>query len=109
MSFRVGQKVVFVGWAPPWYLRWAVNVGSLQIFSEDRVYTVSAVYDHGFARKAIDLVEMPWRPLTKFSLPGWVAYAFRPVVEDTDKLEWARKLLEPKALAKFKRKERVEA
>lgn len=80
MTFYVGQKVEHVAWQRPWYLWPFIAKISLDNLKLGQVYTVAAVYNYGFGRKALDLVEAP-APQVFGTHPGWVSFAFRPIVE----------------------------
>ena len=96
MAFHVGQKVEYVGWTAPWYLRWAANNIPIPGVKVGDIFTVAAVYNHGWGRKAIDLIEVPW-PASRGAdhYPGWISYAFRPVVERKTDISELEKLLIP--------------
>jgi hypothetical protein len=87
MAFYVGQKVVCVD-AGRCYM------GRKTTLVKDAVYTVAAVLPP-CGSGVVGLLLVETRSL--FSDGGYRATRFRPVVEDADKLEWARQLVAPKA------------
>ena len=103
MSFQVGQKVVSLA-------TWSAFPGAESVPVKDGIYTVRSIETRGgTGHRLCEISNQPRDWSNGYGEVAFDANHFRPVVEDTDKLEWARKLLEPQALAKFKRKERVEA
>jgi hypothetical protein len=80
MTFKVGQEVEHIAWQIPWYLWFFVTPINVGILRVGQVYTVSAVYNHGFGRVAIDLVEAP-SPQFFGVCEGWVSFMFRPVTK----------------------------
>ena len=97
MAFHVGQKVEYVGWSPPWYIRWAASSDFPDFLKVGDIFTVAAVYNHGWGRKAIALIEAPWPTSHSDDFyPGWISYAFRPVVERKTDIGIFQKMLIPK-------------
>lgn len=80
MSFRVGQKVQYVG------LRvsvWHQIKRAIHPYTKPEkgvVYTVSNTYEFSDGEQAIELLELP-SPGTEHWAAGFRALAFRPVVE----------------------------
>jgi hypothetical protein len=87
MAFYVGQKVVCVdaGMSGPNY-----GNGHAYGLREGAIYVIVAARPSKL-QPNVDMLRLD-------GISGaWLSSRFRPVVEDADKLEWARQLVAPKA------------